>query len=395
MKGWSTGKILMQDQGKYDFEIFTYVKNGLQPHNNAMKPISPPGVESLEKQAVSYKRDMNNLEKKYNGFNGAIICIDEWGKKMHWNVDGIRDLDTIFYSDGSTKEARAGYESLKEALQKTEKGLQKYPSRPSWKDYELPKGSIAARSVIDSLLNSYFKLEDFFELKNQKKQGVEAQDPEIFIRSLQVSYVSDTEISIKVGDNKARNYTRKEMGFKSDENGWKLLMEVLKEGNHLFNVGLFSKDKIPEKIKYYNQRQKWITQFTKKFIAFINREYGAQISGKTKLFENQKKKNRDGLYKPMFQIAAKAADHSPGIVNMSKQALLKEMEILATNRRREIDPMVREDLLLRIGKCAEHAYECKWITREHLRKMISLPDEEISTDDAMSLVDKYADINNR
>lgn len=223
----------------------------------------------------------------------------------------------------------------------------------------------------------------------------EIKDPDTFICSLQVSYVSDAEVSVKVGDKKAKNYTCGKIGFKSSENGWKLLIEVLKDRNHLFDAGTYSKDRIPEKNKWYNRRQKWITQFTKKFITFINREYCTQIHDKTKLFINQKKQDRDGLYKPIFQVASSDAIHSTDIKKMSRQAVLKEIEKLGNDRKREENAEVRDSLLLDIGRYAQHAAKNGWITEEQARKMISLPDEDVASDDAMSLVDQRDDINDR
>jgi hypothetical protein len=235
---------------------------------------------------------------------------------------------------------------------------------------------------LSSLPNA--KIEAQKESTQTKQTTNDIKDDEIFIRSLSISYVSDTEISIKVGNKKAENYTCGDMGFKSSENGWKLLMEVLHDRYHLFDAGTYSKDKIPEKNKRYNQRQKWITQFTKKFITFINREHGTQIPDKTKLFENQKNKNRDGLYKPIFQVASNDAINSTDVKKMSKQAVLKKIETLASDRKGEKNAEEQHRLLSDIGVYAQHAKKKGWITEEYLRSLISLPDEEVSPDDALS-----------
>ncbi|HQO64733.1 MAG TPA: hypothetical protein PK528_14075, partial [Syntrophorhabdus sp.] len=228
-----------------------------------------------------------------------------------------------------------------------------------------------------------------------KEEAKENKDPDTFIQSLQVSYVNDTGISIKIGDKQGKDYTCKEMGFKSSENGWKLLMEVLRDRDHSFYVGPYSKDKSPEKIKWYNQRQKWMSEFNKKFISFLNREYGVQIPSKTKLFENQKKKDRDGMYKPIFQITSQDAIYATNIKKMSKEEVLNELEKLTTDRSHVNDAETQDLLLTRIGLYATYATKMGWITKEDLQKMILVPDEEISPDDALSHVDKWADINNR
>jgi hypothetical protein len=210
-----------------------------------------------------------------------------------------------------------------------------------------------------------------------------------------ISYLSDTEVSIKVGDKEAKNYTCEKMGFKSSENGWKLLMEVLKDRNHLFDAGTYSKDRISEKNKRYNQRQKWIPQFTKKFITFLNSECPVRIPYKTKLLENQKKKDRDGLYKPTFQVASNDTIHNTDIKKMSKEAVLKKIKTLANDRKQEKNAEVGDSLLLDIGRYVQHAAKNGWMTNEQARKMISLPDEDVASDDVMSLVDQRDDINDR
>ncbi len=393
---WYTGQRIVTDCGIESFELFDLMKKGLQAYTHTGKRVV----------------DSDSLPK------GKRLSLEQVERYQR-----SKQKASVLGGPGTTSRPRSEYEIkgiAKRIYDAQSMEILNPPEDCKIMSFTLSSNDKEAANAISKVLSFKFKYDDIVKFKHEcrqahivapqethtepadpknqseiggRKEANEIKDYESFIRSLQVSYVSDTEVSIKVGDNKAKNYTCKEMGFKSAENGWKLLMEVLKDGNNLFYVGSYSKDKIPEKIKYYNQRQKWIAYFTKKFITFINREYGTRISGKTNLFENQKKKNRDGLYKPTFQIAAKDADHSPGIENMSRQSLLKEIETLAMNRRREKDQVVCEDFLFRIGKLAEHASKCGWISEEQLRKMISLPDEEVAPNDAMSLVDERAEIN--
>jgi len=217
----------------------------------------------------------------------------------------------------------------------------------------------------------------------------EIRDPDTFIRSFQVSHVSPNEVSIRGGNKEAKNYTCGDMGFKSSGNGWNLLMEVLQDTNHLFDVGTYSKDRIPEKNRRYNQRQKWITQFTKDFVAFVNKEdFGAQIPDKTKLFENQKKKNRDGLYKPIFQVVSHDAIYCTDINKMSEQDVLKKIETLAAGRKSEKNADAQDRLLSDIGLYAQLAAKKRWLTEEQLLKLIASPDESPSSEDAMSQTEK-------
>jgi len=124
----------------------------------------------LEKNVASYKWQIKDLEFKFDNFSGKEVNIDEWGKIGHVKVDGIRDLSTIFYSDGSTKEDRNHSKSLKNALRVAEIELEKYPSRPSWKDYDLSNRP-AAEAITRLLLKSYYKLEDLITFESVQGSG--------------------------------------------------------------------------------------------------------------------------------------------------------------------------------------------------------------------------------
>lgn len=301
------------------------------------------------------------------------------GDGFHYNFpeDDVRDCGLVDFSwvtFASLDEAREYVdENIKDNLQKG--------ARVKWDDLT---GDVESQKASQGLAPQEIEPQ-----KQPPQTANEIKNYDAFIRSLQVSCVRDTEISIKVGDSDAKNYTCVEMGFKSSENGWKLLMEVLEDRDHLFDAGTYSKDKIPEKNKRYNQRQKWIPQFTKKFINFLNKRYNARIPDNTKLLENQKNKNRDGLYKPIFQVAFNGAIHCTDIKNMSKEETINKLKNLHKQLKGEKNSFKKDSLLKEIGDYAEHAKKNEWITWKQLQNLISPPDEDASAEDAMSLTEQH------
>lgn len=230
--------------------------------------------------------------------------------------------------------------------------------------------------------------QDFKEENNKIKYS------DTFIRSLQVFYVSDTEIKIRGCGKGAKIYTCEEMGFKKKSEAWKVLITVLQSNDNTYHVGIYSADKDPIKNRNYNKLVQRLRNFSKKFVFFLNDKYSASLPESLNVFENMKGYDRDGTYKPIFHIADKPdAIHSTDINKMSKKETLDKLETLSKQRKCEKDESERERLLDVIGYYAEHAKKMGWINEEHLRNLISLPDKEASAEDAMSLVERNKDIN--
>lgn len=163
-KQWWAGNELVKRWDIHDMELYDHVKEGLQPYNDDRMPIPPPKVKELEYMVWTYKRELKKLEEYFHEFRGTIISRDEWRKLNSMSEANVKPT-TAFYSDGSTTEARDYYKDIKNRLQQTERDLQKYPSRPLWKDADFHKEGISPNSIKKLLLNAYYKLDDILKFE--------------------------------------------------------------------------------------------------------------------------------------------------------------------------------------------------------------------------------------
>jgi len=107
------------------------------------------------------------------------------------------DPDRIFYSDGSCSWSRDAYFCNKTETERLESELEKFPDLPSWKNYELPSGYIAAKSVIDSLLDAYYKREDILAFESSPGSDDHPSNKDI---PRKLPSQSDQEKSIEIAD---------------------------------------------------------------------------------------------------------------------------------------------------------------------------------------------------
>ncbi len=148
-----------------DYEIFEYVKKGLQPYDNAMIAIPPPGVNDWKRNILIYKDEIHQLEEDYDGFTGHVISANEFCIRFPDRKPDKINPERIFFSDGSCSLYRKAYDWKKKEVERLENELNKYPDRPSWINYELPEGYRARRFVIKILLNAHYKSTDIFDIE--------------------------------------------------------------------------------------------------------------------------------------------------------------------------------------------------------------------------------------
>jgi len=215
------------------------------------------------------------------------------------------------------------------------------------------------------------------------QHNIDSQD---FIRKLQMSLCSDNSIFLKPHNGQVREFSCYQMGFKPNSKGWGLLMEILWDKYHFFYVGIYNRYNTDSGAnRDYNNRQQRLNHFCQKFREFLNKEFKINIPSDFKLFENQKGIERDGIYKPKFQIVTSFKNAS-NIKEMSKDDVLNKIKMLSKERRREKNGHKQEELLVEIGNLAAHAAKMGWITRQQLETYITIPDEEYqsSSYDALS-----------
>ena len=176
------------------------------------------------------------------------------------------------------------------------------------------------------------------EIATQTSMNVESRVPEIqdndsFIRSLQVSYVSDTEIRIKGGDKNAKIYEKKELGFIKDKSKtWVAFIQILTSQDHFYRVGKARGAKKKRK-ESYDVGQKILLEISKKMVFFFNKIYQLQLPEKVKVYELvPDKKEAPGTYRFKFQIEKHNDADIEGFNKLSKEELLEKIEKLSERK---------------------------------------------------------------
>lgn len=159
-------------------------------------------------------------------------------------------------------------------------------------------------------------------------------DCERFIRSLQISYVSDTEIKIRGGGKNAKTYGMKDLGFqKETSQAWKAFITLLNSKYHCYLVGKARGAKGQRK-KSYDIRQKILVEINKKFVSFFNNIYLLRLSEKYKVYELIPKQNEaPGTYRFKFQITNSRNAGVKGFEELSRDELLQQIEELSEKYR--------------------------------------------------------------
>jgi hypothetical protein len=232
------------------------------------------------------------------------------------------------------------------------------------------------------------------QTQQQEKSAITKQtektqeEAEHFIRNLTVTYSSAASVILKPEGKSSKEFPCTDMGFKATAKTWMMFIDVLQKGDHKFHVGIYSKDKDHIKNKNYNSLAKLPSNFSKKFVSFLNEEYSASLPEGFNVFQNMKGSDRAGIYKPKFPIGDKYdVINSTEIKKMSNDETINKLEELSKQLKDEKNNSKKDIILIEIREYAEHAKKNGWITEGYLRGLISLPTEEASESDAMSITD--------
>lgn len=157
----------------------------------------------------------------------------------------------------------------------------------------------------------------------------EQTNPETFIRSLQISYLDNTEVKIQY-KGKRMNYTCESIGFRdSKTKGWKTFLEILESTDHVYRLSpAYSINKETQqkvRIKNYDKRLQLLKAINEKFISFLTRQpYEVNFPPNFKLYERQPAQGK-GAYSFKFQIPSDKPSYN------TKDETLRRLKILIQN----------------------------------------------------------------
>jgi len=212
------------------------------------------------------------------------------------------------------------------------------------------------------------------------KEGTnEIKDYKGFIRSLRVSYVSDTEIQIKAGNQRSKTYSHAELGFhREDTKEWLTLIQILKSKDHAYCLGVAHGAK-KVRNKSYDANYKILREISKKFVSFLKETYKLQLPDNFQIFELIRSEH-DGTYGLKFTISNFGTEdaHYDGY---SKDELIAEIEKLSS-RKAALKTSGDEDsekqlfqITDKLGAAITMAMKKKWIERNRAASYLNPPED--------------------
>jgi hypothetical protein len=150
-------------------------------------------------------------------------------------------------------------------------------------------------------------------------------EAEEFIRSLQISYLDNTEVKIQYRG-KSKNWNCDALGFRdSNTKEWKDFLGILKDRDHVYILGpAYSINKgtqQKERNTDYDKNLKLLKEIDKKLIIFLNKNYPVIFPEKFHLYERRPDKG-DGIYSFKFKTPSTKPSYK------SKEQALDRLEKL-------------------------------------------------------------------
>jgi hypothetical protein len=323
---WMTGEDLITRWGIMDFELFGYMKQGLQAYTRYGKKIVDS--DPLEK-APRYTLDffINSLKGAENA--GRVLSVKMKPPRSDWEIK---------------KEAKKAFES--QALE-----VVNPPKDCVLMSFALPENEKRAEEAIFKVKSFLFKLKEvlIFEQKeennppqyqshiptkknkpiSEKVREPKTSDPEHFLKSLRVSYINDTEIRIGETGKKSKTYNKKELGFiKENSKTWDAFINILKVPDHRYYVGTaFGANKTRR--HSYDVSQKTLSEISKKLVSFLSQTFQIQMPDNLKLFERVIDE-KPGTYRLKIQVSGSEDETKDLFKSMPKGELLAAIADLSS-----------------------------------------------------------------
>jgi len=154
MRKWISGQKILERYDMEGFELFGYVKKGLQPYNQKGELKPRPDVSEKLSELKEQKKNLAILERRI---------------KKSIDPNDIRQMIL------NVRQKRAGMDDEKELHDtkeriKTIEGELPQNNLYSWKDYSLPDPEKEAIKIVNDLINSLFKTTEFIKLKKQSEE---------------------------------------------------------------------------------------------------------------------------------------------------------------------------------------------------------------------------------
>ena len=221
-----------------------------------------------------------------------------------------------------------------------------------------------------------------FTVQEDKEEANEIKDYESVIRSLQVSYVNNTEIKIKVGNRNQRSriYSHDDLGFhREDSRAWIAFIRILESRDHLHYVGkAHGSGRVRN--KSYDTEQKILYGISEKFVSFLNKTYQMQLPEKYKVYELMRGEQK-GIYRFKFAIKKHSDDDIEDYKKLSKDELLSQIKTLSeqcgilSNKGDEAAETKTDKTRGQLYSAVEIACKKGWLAKNRARSYLNPQDD--------------------
>lgn len=300
MSNFKTGKEVLQDWIIKDFELFGFIKEGLQPYDIFGRPLPPPDISSKKFQLNDLRKKADSL-KSYNFW----IRLSPQERTEYFKKDPIAG----YAVQQGSRLAQSEYDKAMERIEQIEKELSQIMDLNSWVHYEFPESAQEARRVLDVLVSANYKINDLEKARKipdlvgiaKPENSLESDDIlkdfDSFIRNVKISYESDIEIKVQFPHKPLKVYDHKGLGFaRSNTKEWKDLISIIENG--FYSTGTFVKGRVNSE---YERRYKRLSAINKKLREFFNKEFGTSLPESFQAI-CLSKGEREGTFKPLFRI---------------------------------------------------------------------------------------------
>jgi len=363
MSSWINGNDLIVHWGIEDFELFDFLKKGLQPYSRLGKQVVDS--DSLERgRGVSIEKIESNLRA------GKISGYGTFAYNFTGNIPRRLTENQI------KPHAKFIYASQK--LQ-----ILNPPKDCILMSFTLPKNANEAYVAIEK--TKYFLFEKAQVSEFAKKNGLRALDEhgvdqssviteqdqnarcEDFVRSLRFYFENESEVKIQEPGKKSKTFTHESLGFDRLTDEWRWFIAVIEGPKHFYEYGPAKKGHL--KIKGYERNRSRLREINKKIVEFLKKEYHIDPPEGFKTFEKAPKEG-PGVFRFKFQVGKKVEKSKYD--KFAKKDLLAEIERLSKQAytAEYSDDLSKQSQLSEISDsliiAATCAYKKEWLTEEKM-----------------------------
>lgn len=390
---WLTGEKIT-DLGIRGFELFEFVRKGLQPYDADIgSPIPPPSLPVLKSKREDLQKELSVQEESLKGWTEFHRELLEKGEdhplvghrskmiieKAEYDAIHFEGRGDSGYQEAMDESSKS--KILRKMVDETDleiKGKKGWIAsltndiakltqqiapleEGGWRVYE-PNSKEEKQKTISFLMDAVYKAEDVSNALNPDQSSPEIQ-PETkyqsFIQGLRVSYANDKEIKIQEPGKSAVPYDCRTLGFKNERTEqWKTLLRLLQGFDHKFRFRTEAERKILPEIN-----QKLVTAFMKFFRLDIPNDF--------KLYEKDYSEKKAFVFK--FQVG------ETKITEDDRTRTLDKLEKLSKDYKKASNGEDQQSILAEMKPYLKKAKEQEWLTEDEARDLLSIynPNAEI------------------